>query len=402
MFQRLQLDSINWNVAKMRMFPAALAPWAISLVEASLGVPDDKCKLPADPSVYLSAGFGYELDCAASSGVQTGHMIFVDFPDAPANDEPQSLYDELLPGARDWYFTSSFGRLDLDIAVDTTRGFARMPANADSYGWERGLTAEAHYKYIQDAVDAYLQSGGSISPVDVVWIVPTSAASAISFSPTYMGPVASRSGQQVAKKSVTFGMDAYDSWGFKVWNHEGGHTMCLPDLYPLPSGPVGQYVGGWDMMGLISGPSPDYFAWNKWRLGWLDDENFDCVLDAGTTTHTLSPVSSEEGSTIKGVVIKHSATEVLVAEARSDTGNDSESCAQGVLLYTVSTTTETGKGSFMVLDANPGSGGCAGDELNDAPLSLAGTSSFFVEDFGVTVAVVDQQGSDYTIEVELA
>ena len=328
-------------------------------------------------------------------------MIFVDFPDAPANDEPSSLYAEFLPGARNWYSTSSFGRLDLDITADTTAGFVRMPANADSYGWERGLTAETHYKYIQDAVDAYLHSGGSISPVDVVWIVPTSAASAISFSPTYMGPVASRSGQEIAKKSVTFGMDAYKTWGYKVWNHEGGHTMCLPDLYPLPSGPVGQYVGGWDLMGLISGPSPDYFAWNKWRLGWLDDENFDCVLGTGTTRHTLSPVSDTEGSLTKGVVVKHNATEVLVAEVRSDTGNDSESCAQGVLLYRVSTVTGSGKGSFVVLDANPGSGGCGGDELNDAPLTMAGNSSLFVEDFGVKVTVVEQQGVDYTIEVQV-
>lgn len=386
----------------MRFFSIAWAVWTVELANASLGVPDGRCKLPADSSVYLSAGFGYDLDCAVSTGVQTGHMIFVDFPDAPSNDDnPQVLYDRFLPGARDWYLASSFGRLDLNIIADTTAGFVRMPANAESYGWERGLTAEAHYKYIQDAVDAYLRSGGSVSPVDVVWIVPTSAASAISFSPTYMGVVASRSGQQIAKKSVTFGMDAYDRWGFKVWNHEGGHTMCLPDLYPLPSGPVGQYVGGWDLMGLISGPSPDYFAWNKWRLGWLDDDNFDCVLDSGTTTHTLSPVSSTEGSSIKGVVIKHSNTEVLVAEARSDTGNDSESCAQGVLLYRVSTTTETGKGSFVVLDANPESGGCDGDELNDAPLSLTGTSTFSVADFGVTITVVDQEGSDYTIEVQV-
>lgn len=387
----------------MRVVSSLITTCFARAVWASLGVPDDLCKLPADPSVQLSAGFGFgpEQSCAASTGLQTGHMIFVDFPDAPAHDEPSSLYAEFLPGARDWYLTSSFGRLDLDVTADTTVGFVRMPANADSYGWERGLTAEAHYKYIQDAVDAYLHSGQSISPVDVVWIVPTSAASAISFSPTYMGPVASRSGQEIAKKSVTFGMDAYERWGYKVWNHEGGHTMCLPDLYPLPSGPVGQYVGGWDVMGLISGPSPDYFAWNKWRLGWLDDENFDCVLENGKTRHTLSAVSNTGGSLTKGVVIKHNATEVLVAEVRSDTGNDGGSCAQGVLLYRVSTVTGSGKGSFVVLDANPRSGGCGGDELNDAPLTMAGNSSLFVEDFGVKVTVIEQQGINYTIEVQV-
>ena len=368
---------------------------------ASLGTPDGACKLPADPGVYLSPGFGYELDCAASTGVQTGLMIFVDFPDTPANDDPQSLYDEFLPGARDWYYTSSFGRLDLDIKADTSR-FVRMPDAADSYGWERGLTAESHYKYIQDAVDAYIATGGSVSPSDVLYITPTRAARPISFSPTYMGRVTSRSGQEVALKSVTFGMDAYDAWGFKVLNHEGGHTMCLPDLYPLPSGPTGQYVGGWDAMGLISGPSPDYFAWNKWRLGWLNDEQFDCVQTAGSSTHVLSPASDSGGAPTKGVVVKRSNTEVLVIEARSDGGNNGGTCAQGIIIYRVSTTTETGKGSFIIYDTTPSSGGCAGDELNDAVLNLGGTRSFTVNDYGVTVTVTGQQGNDYSIWVEAA
>lgn len=385
---------------KMGFWYITLIPLLGGVVTASLGTPDDGCKLPAVSNVYLSPGFGYELNCAVSTGVQTGFVIFVDFPDTPANDDAQSVYDEFMPGGRDWYLTSSFGRLDLSLTADTASGFVRMPAPADSYGWDRGLTAETHYNYIQDAVDAYIQAKGPIEPVEVVYIVPTRAAAPITFSPTYMGEVSSRSGEHVAKKSVTFGMDAYNNWGFKVWNHEAGHTMCLPDLYPLPSGPTGQYVGGFDMMGLISGPNPDYFAWNKWRLGWLDDEQFDCILDAGTTTHTLSPVSESEGSPVKGVVIKRSGTDVLVAEVRSNGGNDSGACAQGVLVYHVSTTTQTGNGPIRVLDANPGSGGCDGDELNDAPLSLSGASSLYVEEWGVTVTVVGQEGNDYTIEVQ--
>jgi M6 family metalloprotease-like protein len=384
----------------MKSLSTALFPLLGGVVTASLGTPDDRCKIPAASNVYLSPGFGYELDCAVSTGLQAGLVIFVDFPDTPANDDPQTAYAEFMPGGRDWYLASSFGRLDLSLIADTGSGFLRMPARADSYGWERGLTAETHYKYVQDAVDAYIQAHGPISPVEVVYIVPTRAAAPISFSPTYMGRVSSRSGTRVAKKSVTFGMDAYERWGYKVWNHESGHTMCLPDLYPLPSGPTGQYVGGFDMMGLISGPNPDYFAWNKWRLGWLDDDQFDCILDAGTTTHTLSPVSESQGAQIKGVVIKRSGTDVLVAEVRSNGGNDSDACAQGVLVYHVSTTTATGDGPIRVFDANPGSGGCDGDELNDAPLSLSGASSLYLEEWGVMVTVVGQEGNDYTITVQ--
>lgn len=378
----------------------ALALTLFEAVAAQLGTPDDGCKLPAVSGVYLSPGFGYSLNCAATTGVQTGQIIFVDFPDTPAIDTPQSVFDVFLPAALDWYTTSSFGRLEVQIEADKSSKFVRMPAAADSYGFDRGLSFATHEKYVRDAVDTYLSTRGPIEPVDVLYIVPTKAATPISFSPTFMGEVTSSSGQHVAKKSVTFGMDAYTSWGFKVWNHESGHTMCLPDLYPLASGPVGQYVGGWDMMGLISGHGPDYFAWNKWRLGWLDDDQIDCVQAPGTTTHTISPISTTGGSRVKGVVIKSSETKVLVAEVRSNEGNDSGTCAQGVLLYHVSTTTATGTGPIRVIDATPGSGGCGGDELNDAPLSLDGVSTFFVRDFGVTVTVVSRQGNDYTIKVQ--
>lgn len=365
-----------------------------------LGVPDSRCKIPAVSDVYLSPGFGYDLNCAVTTGVQTGHIIFVDFPDTPANDSAQSLYDTFLPEAHEWYATSSYGRLELEVTADTEAGFVRMPARADSYGWERGLTYETHQIYVQDALSAYIAARGSIEPVDVLYIVPTKTAAPITFSPTFMGDVYTTSGQYVAKKSITIGMDAYKTWGFKVWNHEGGHTMCLPDLYPLSSGPTGLYVGGWDMMGLISGPGPDYFAWSKWRLGWLDDDQMDCVDTSGTTTHIISPLGSSGSSRVKGVVIKRSGTSVLVAEARGTSGNDSGTCAQGVLLYHISTTTATGNGPIRVIDATPSSGGCGGDELNDAPLSLEGVSTFYVQEFGVTVTLIRQNGSDYTIEVQ--
>ena len=358
------------------------------------------CKLPANNNVYLSSGFGYELNCAPSTGSLNAFMIFVDFPDQGATDTPQDLYSVFLPGAAEWYASSSYGKLSLNVSADTSR-FYRMPATAASYGWQRGLTSEAHQKYIQDALDAYIRVAGqqALPTVDVLYVVPTANATAISFSPTYMGDVATRSGRAVAKKCVTFGHDAYATWHYKVLNHETGHTMCLPDMYPLPSGPTGLYIGGWDMMGYINGPSPDYFAWNKWRLGWLSDEQIDCVTAAGSTTHTLSPLETTGG--IKAVVVKHNSTAALVAEVRSAHGVDSATCAAGVLLYSVSTVTETGLGPIRVLDANPGSGGCAGDELNDAPLSLDRTRSYTVPGWNVTVSLTSKSGDDYVVNIRV-
>ncbi|KAI1424866.1 M6 metalloprotease [Xylaria sp. FL1777] len=352
------------------------------------------CKLAADQNVYLSAGFGYELNCAPSVGALSAFMIFVDFSDQGATESsPEELRDFFLPSAADWYYTSSYGALNLSVTADTSR-FYRMPATAASYNWQRGLTAEEHEVYIQDALAAY---NAPIPAVDVLYIVPTANAKLISYSPTYVGDVTTRDGTYVARKAVTFGYDGYATWGYLVLNHETGHTMCLPDYYPFNGSATGLFIGGWDLMGLISGPSPDYFAWDKWRLGWLSDDQIDCVSVAGTTSHTLTPLETIGGK--KAVVVKHNATNALIAEVRSAEGLDSASCATGVLLYTVSTETDTGDGPLHVLDSTPGSGGCAGDQLNDATLTVDGVDSYIVRGWGIVVTVVAKDGEDYTIEV---
>ncbi|KAI0465972.1 M6 metalloprotease [Xylaria cf. heliscus] len=370
--------------------------WAWRICEiASADV--SACKIAAVQTVYLSAGFGYELNCAPSVGTLNAFMMFVDFPDQGATESsPEVLRDFFLPAAADWYDTASYGALDLSVTADTSR-FYRMPATAVSYDWQRGLTAEAHEHYIQDALAAY---NAPIPPTDVLYIVPTANATAITYSPTFVGDVTTRDGTYVAKKSVTFGYDGYNTWGSLVLNHETGHTMCLPDYYPFNGSATGLFIGGWDLMGLISGPSPDYFAWDKWRLGWLVDNQIDCVTQAGESTHILSPLEISGGK--KAVVVKHSDTEILVAEVRSATGLDTESCATGVLLYTVSTTTATGEGPVRVLDATPGSGGCARDELNDATLTLNGVSSYTIADWGIEIIVVAKDEEDYEIKVIFA
>ena len=396
-----------------------LSVWVRPAAAASSAEKVSPCKLPARAGVDLSEGFGSNgLHCAPSVGVLNAFMLFVDFPDspAPAAETPQSLYDVFLPEAAQWYANSSYGQLSLNITADTSR-FYRMPARAASYGWQRGLTAEAHYKYIQDAIEAYSSGNASraVPAADVLYVVPTKAARAISFSPTYMNDVRARGGggERVAVKAVTFGLDAYESWHFKVLNHETGHTMCLPDLYP-EGRPTGLWVGGWDMMGYINGPSPDYFAWHKWKLGWLSDEQVGCVAEKGSSTHTLSPIevasvpaggkngTGEEGGdgSVKAVVFKHNDTAALVAEVRSKLGGDSAACSTGVLLYTVSTTLASQQGSIKVLDATPKSGGCAGEELNDAPLTLSGTKSYRVAEWGVEVSIVETKGDSFVIKVD--
>lgn len=371
-----------------------LPPRAIKSRAAGNG----SCKLKPT-SVDLSEGIGAtEQTFAPSTGTLNALMIFVDFPDAPASDTTMELYQLFVPGAPDWYTNTSFGQLTLDVTADTTR-FYRMPKSSASYSYDRAITSELLGKYIQDALDS-VGRAISFAGTDVLYIVPTKAAKHISFSPTFMGQLTAGDGT-VINKTVTFGQDAPDSWGFLVMNHETGHTMGLPDLYPSgsSSSSTTMYVGGHDIMALISGGLPDYFAWHKWKLGWFSDNQFDCVDGAGSTTHTITPVGTKEG--VKGVVVKRDETTAIVAEVRAKSGADTKACSTGVLVYTVSTSTASGQGPIRVHDATPGSGGCDGEELDDAHFTTETGRETFISEDGVKITVVGQKGDEYTVTVEV-
>lgn len=357
----------------------------------------------------MSSGFiaKADYDCAPSTGVLKGLMLFVDFSDEPATETANQLNDVFFPATSGWYDISSYGKLALNITVDTSR-FHRMPKAAAAYNFGRGLSYEDHLGYILDAFNSWQKATNTQVPsgadplADVLYIITTANAKSISTSATLTSEVRDSDNKLIAKRAVTLGPDEPDIW-LKVLEHETGHTICLPDMYPMTSEDPAKWAGHWDLMATLQGQSQDFFAWNKWRLGWLTDDQVECVSASGSTTHKLTPLEKAGG--VKAVVIKQSETEALVAEVRSNNGVDVELCSAGVLLYTVSTKLETGEGPFRIVDGNPGRGstsGCGTNEFDDAPLSLngGGAKSLKIDAFGVTVTVTEQNGDDYTILVE--
>ena len=366
------------------------------------------CKLSASDGSSDSSGFGSSRRCATSVGTLNAFMLFVDFSDNIAKDTTQSLYDFFVPQAAEWYKNSSYGRLKFNVTADLSR-FHRMPKPSSSYNWNRGFSGATHSAYIREAIDAYMEANNKTSfrMTDVLYVIPTSSVVNPPISATYVAEVRSSSGIRFAKTAVTLGPNAFKVWKYKVINHETGHTMCLSDLYkenPSGGASLHEYVGGFDIMGNILAVSPDYFAYHKWKLGWLLDSQVDCVTKSGITTHTVSAIEVLGNATdTKAVVIKRSRNSALIAEVRSRLGNDAKGCAVGVLLYTLSTNASTG--SIKVIDTTPNSGGCgeqkskeAYPELNDAPLTVG--KSFTVAEWNVKVNVTGQSGTSYTFTVE--
>lgn len=343
---------------------------------------------------------------APSVGRLRAGLIFVDFADTPSDhfgQEPWQLYEPLREQPADLYRQMSFGKLDFEI-VPLLDKFYRMPNTAAAYGFadDEGLTTAEHAQYIADALTA-VSDAFDFASVDIIFIAPPNGTEEINRSASYSNPITTPSGREFpAGTIITFGNDLYPEGSWKTVNHETGHAMGLPDLYPYGPGGNGLWVGGFDMMGIVWGQSPDFFAWHKWRLNWIEESQVDCVTEAGITTHRLSPIEVDGG--VKAVAIPINATGYVMAEVRSMQGIDHAACdsATGVLLYTADTALGSGEGSIRVIDTNPETSGCDnewnGSALNDAPLH--GVDAAFDTQLGVKVRIVSQDGDDYIIEVE--
>jgi M6 family metalloprotease-like protein len=129
--------------------------------------------------------------------------------------------------------------------------------------------------------------------------------------------------------------------------HEVGHLNGLMHGYDYTKNPL----GAWDVMANSFGLSNDLLGWNKFKLGWIDDVQIDCIANkpASETFHLLSPIGTSSTSS-KMVVLKLSANTALVVETRRKTTIDNVSALnEGVLVYKVDTTIPQGKGAFAIL-----------------------------------------------------
>ncbi|MEM2342325.1 MAG: M6 family metalloprotease domain-containing protein [Candidatus Bathyarchaeia archaeon] len=336
-------------------------------------------------------------------------MLFVDFPNAPASNAPEGYRDtepyyRWFAPAIDWFKASSYGRLDLEITP--IHKWYRMSKADSEYGFKRDVfTRNHHIEYIKEAV-SLADNDVDFSQYDIVYIVPSRNALNITYSPTFIGgrhcPIVA-DGKEIAYV-VTFGRDMW-RWGFKVLNHETGHILGLPDLYAFKPKMVGSrrdihyYVGGWDLMGWISGHAPDFFAWSKLKLGWIDENQVDVAFEKGTTEYHLTPI--EISGDTKMVIIPSGPYMAYVAESRRPIVNDETAIDSGLLIYKVNIRIRSGRGPIRVIDAIPGEDKMPSRDLDHACFGIGEgrVDTFEDKKSGITVKVIKQDYNEDVIQV---
>ena len=405
---------------------AALAAVLVSLVVASAPAgaapdPPNACKIERPDGLWPPYFYedywntythgGFNSDWVAHPrpvGTVKAVVLFVDFPNAQASNvtqvspidyrQPQP-YWEFLKASVPWFSTASYGRFNLEVTP--IYKWYRMPKDSTQWRMDyrsndpaRRLSADGQGEFTAAAVAA-ADADVDFSQYDLIYTVPARNQTAIASSPelnNYAHQIVA-DGNDLGNGD-NFGSDMW-SWGYKLLNHETGHAVSLTEGYNAGTGGTFRYMGQWDMMGNISGNAPDYVAWNKWKLGWLNDDEVDCIASDGVTEHTLSANAlPPDGASKKLVAIRTGQHTSLVAELRAPLGVDSVAggntaryCESGgILLYTVDSTLRNGLGVYKVLDAMPGSTGwgCC-DETSISTLGrgqMRGPSNFEVPELG--------------------
>lgn len=333
-------------------------------------------------------------------------MIYLSFPDARPLSPPQELSRAYFPATSGFFDRASYGKFRLRPHIH--RHWVRMPRPSADYGIRRDWDAGRRSSYLHDAVTA-ADPSIDFSRYDVVYFVADPDAPGVDSDAT-----------KVVNLDRPMHADDHDLRRFvtvfeqrlpdrNVLAHETGHVFDLPDLYHRPEDGKGDwdtYVGDWDLMGSQFGLAPDPFAWHKWKLGWIADNQVDCVDLAGPAVHSLRPLSAPKEPRAQRrprlLVVRTGPDSALAIEARGAMGNDRSLCAEGVLVYRVHSRTASGSGPVQVLDGHPATSACWGTSvyppLADAPLGV-GESLDDAED-GVRIQVEGRTADgDWAVKV---
>jgi M6 family metalloprotease-like protein len=332
-------------------------------------------------------------------------MVFLSFPDAAPHWTPQELAADYFPATSRFFEQASYGRFRL--VPDTGREWIAMPKPSTAYGIKRDWAPADRASYLRDAV-ATADRTVDFSRYDVVYFVADPDAPGVDSDATkvvnFERPIRA-DGSDLRRIVTVFEDHPPDR---NVLAHETGHVFDLPDLYHRPADGKGDwdtYVGDWDVMGSQFGMAPDLFAWHKWKLGWLDADQVDCV-QGGTSLHTLQSLGAPALPGGRGgtrlAVVRTGEDSVIAVEARGSDGNDAGTCTEGVLVYRVRNGAASGGGPVEVLDTHPDTAACWDSsvypELADAPLEVG--ESFRVPGEQVRVEVLDRTPSgNWTVKI---
>lgn len=348
-------------------------------------------------SEVIPTGDGY----APATGTVSALTLFIDFPGSEARISTRQRLAEFFPATADYFAASSGG--SLRYRVVPVHRWLRMSQPFEAYGIERGTGWHPDdpqgYNRLMREIAAAAGDDADLAAHDLVNVLAAPGAGPPAteqvLSVSFPGRPLVRLPGGGALRNVSFIWSRQPGESpHRVLVHENGHSFGLPDLYWTGRDDPPLLTGHWDVMEQAWGPSNDFLAWHKWKLGWFGPGQVACVARRpGAGELVLSP-SGQPGGDTTLLVVRTGRHAALTVEVRVPGRLDDALCRPGVLISRVDTRVATGRGPVRVVDATPGSDGCrrvphaqVTSGLTDAPFRPG--QVFHDERTGVRVAVLE-------------
>ena len=103
------------------------------------------CMISAEGEVQMSEGIPTAPGYTRSTGTVRALTLMIDFSDAPGEGDALDRYREFFPKTREWFTTSSYGRLDYRPELPVP-DWLRMPKSFRAYGIESGAPFDPGYR----------------------------------------------------------------------------------------------------------------------------------------------------------------------------------------------------------------------------------------------------------------
>jgi hypothetical protein len=202
--------------------------------------------------------------------------------------------------------------------------------------------------------------------------------------------------------AVTLGHDSYSNRYINLV-HEIGHLFGLPDLYVAGETVDQSKVGCWSIMCDIF-HSVSFLGWHRHKNGWLSAARATYIKQATPGWYaTLSPLSGSCGLSLIVLPVDHvnHPSKVFVIElAQPVLGTNDEYWGDGVLVYTVDATIESGASPVVVIPQQVSDSDDYG-HLYQAPYGVGDVAhARGPGSVALKVSVLQKFGSFYNIKID--
>lgn len=329
----------------------------ISLPQESTG----PCKV-RNATRNFGAGFTMQPTRYFGKSEVVFKVIVPRFRDEPRPHSPQATINGLdLAKVETFWTENSYGRMKLVLQPEQN---VTIPGKAADYDDGPGAGEIKANRFMALSYGAFVEANPTAMFDGLIFAIPTEFDNFHAGYATSLGDLLKD--RSLEKVGVSFIGSAPSRWGdpnappWKVVAHELGHNFGLPDYY-ITSKPgrsnmewAGLTSGPFDIMAHLSANANELLAWNRWKVGWLKDEEVVCIdrLEQRRSI-AVTPVASAV-SGIKAVVFPQDAYSAVVVESRQAIGSDQGLMQDetGLLVYLVDSRIGSGDGPIRIIPRN--------------------------------------------------